>query len=273
MAKTGRARSRAWPRGWFLCYAFGTAWFMVVYARSQRRNRPGRSAFDVRDSLHLAGLRQDCPRHARCRTPEAALEIVGSGLRFHNQAHFSGVQRFFPAVRIAHDQRAVFIDVYGQGAPFVAVFDKGHFVAQRQGAGAVFRQEAACAQIGGEIKQPDGDFGGQAVAGDGLRVQRSRARGEFLGKSARVHVYADAHAYAAERVHFKAAAGFGEDAAELFAVQIDVVDPLDLANAAAQRLHRLRTATAAAAVSSVASESATRGRSASVMYSPSPAGE
>ena len=71
-----------------------------------------------------------------------------------------------------------------------------------------------------------------------------------------------AQTHSAGRLRFKAAAGLREyaDAAELFAVQIDVVDPFDPARTRRSAPPTAcATATAAAAVSSVACESDTRG--------------
>ena len=107
-------------------------------------------------------------------------------------------------------------------------------------AAAVFLQEVSRAKVGGKVQQPDGDFRRQAVAGNGQRPEGTGAAGKFFRKIARAHVDADAGADAAQGVRFKAAAGFREYAAELFAVQIDVVDPFDLARKRRQRLYRLR---------------------------------
>ena len=68
------ARIAGMALGLALCYAFGTAWFMIVYARTSGPIGLGRGAFHVRISLHPAGHRQDGPRHPRLRAPEAAAE-------------------------------------------------------------------------------------------------------------------------------------------------------------------------------------------------------
>ena len=139
---------------------------------------------------------------------------------------------------MADEQFAVPADAHGQRAPLHAALRERHCAPQHQRAAAIRIQKVPRAQVGGERHQPRGDLRRQTVAGDGLRPERAGAHP--FRERARAHIDADADAGIAQSVFLKAAAGLGEDAAELLAIQIYVVDPFDPAFAPGQRPDGLR---------------------------------
>lgn len=146
----------------------------------------------------------------------------------HPQRDLAGREGGLGAVGVADDERAVVADGDGRTGARFAAGRVGDLFAERERAGAVIGHIGFVGYIFTKREQFGRDAGGQFTAADAARcvdrardIRKRRVGGGF------VDVEPEADDDAVRVAAFKLGDGFGQDAADLFAANINIVDPLD----------------------------------------------